>query len=90
MYIDELDLNKYNNVYHKTIKMKPVDINQSMYIDFNEENDNDGPKFKVGDQGKISQYKNIFEKVYVPHWSEELFMIKKVKNTVPRTYAHML
>ena len=49
VYIDKLDdlVNKYNNVYHKAIKMKPVDVNPSMYIDFNKENDKEGRKFKV-------------------------------------------
>ena len=45
------------------------------------------PKFKVGDHGRISKDKNIFAKGYTPNWSEEVFMIKKVKNTVPWTYV---
>ena len=49
-------------------------------------NDKD-PQFKVGDQVKISQCKNIFAKGYTPNCSEEFFVIKKVKNTVPWTYA---
>ena len=44
------------------------------------------PKFKVSDHVRISKYKNIFAKGYIPNWSEEVFMIKKVKNTVPWTY----
>ena len=44
------------------------------------------PKFKVGDHVRISKYKNIFAKGYTPNWSEEVFVIKKVKNTVPWTY----
>ena len=43
-------------------------------------------KFKVGDNIRISKYKNIFAKGYFPNWSEELFVIKKVKNTVLWTY----
>ena len=58
-----------------------------MYIDFNKENNKESTKFKVGDNVRISQYKNIFAKVYVPNWSEEDFVIKKVKNTVPWTYV---
>ena len=89
MYIDKSDdiVNKYNNTYHKTIKMKPVDVNPSMYIDLNKENNKEGPKFEVGDNVRISKYKNIFANSYVPNWSEEAFVIKKVKNTVP---GHML
>ena len=45
------------------------------------------PKFKVGDRVRISKYKNIFAKGYTPNWSEEVFVIKKVKNTVPWTYV---
>ena len=45
------------------------------------------PEFKVGDHVRISKYKNIFAKGYMPNWSEEVFVIKKVKNTVPWTYA---
>ena len=45
------------------------------------------PKFKVGDHVRISKYKNIFAKGYAPNWSEEIFVIKKVKNTVPWTYV---
>ena len=57
-----------------------------MYIDFNKENKKECPKFKVGDNVRISNYKNMFAKGYVPNWSEEVFMIKKVKNTVPWPY----
>ena len=45
------------------------------------------PKFKVGDHVRISKYKNIFAKGYMPNWSEEVFVVKKVKNTVPWTYV---
>ena len=47
IFIDKLEdiVNKYNNTYHGTIKMKPVDVNQSMYIDFKKENNKEGPKF---------------------------------------------
>ena len=58
MYINKLDdiVNKCNNTYHRTIKMKPVDVKPSMYIDFNKENNKEGPKFKVGDHVRISKY----------------------------------
>ena len=49
-------------------------------------NDKD-PEFKVGDHVTISKYKNIFAKEYTPNWSEEVFVIKKVKNTVSWTYV---
>ena len=67
--------------------MTIVDVKSSTYIDYNKENDRRGPKFKVGNQVRISKYKNIFARVYHPNQSEEVFVIKKVNNTVPWTYA---
>ena len=83
MYIDKLDeiVNKNNNAYHRTSKMKPVDVKSSTYVDFNKENNMEDPKFKVGNHVRISKYKNVFAKGYSPNWSEEIFVIKKVKNT---------
>ena len=67
MYIDKLDdiVNEYNNTYHRTIKMKPVDVKDNTYIDFKKEVNDKDPKFKVGDHVRISKYKNIFAKGYV-------------------------
>ena len=67
--------------------MKPVDVKPSTYIDSSKEINNKDPKFKIGDIVRISKYKNIFAKRYVPNWSEDVFVIKKVKNTVPWTYV---
>ena len=67
--------------------MKPVDAKPSTYIDTSKEINNKNPKFKIGYIIRISKYKNIFVKGYVPNWSEKIFMIKKVKNTVPWTYV---
>ena len=88
VYIDKLDdiVNEYNNTYHRTIKMKPVDVKDNTYIDFKKEVNDKDPKFKVSDHVRISKYKNIFAQGYTPNWSEEVFVIKKVKNTVPWTY----
>ena len=79
VYIDKLDdiVNKYNNTYHSTIKMKPVDVKSNTYIDSSKEINDKDPKFKIGDIVRISKYKNIFVKDYVPNWSEEVFVIKK-------------
>ena len=89
VYIDKLDdiVHKYDNKKRITIKMKPIDVKGNTYIDFGKEfNDND-PKFKVGDHVRISKYKNIFAKCYTPNWSEEIFVIKKIRNTAPWTYV---
>ena len=84
-YIDKVDdiVNEYSNTYHRTIKVKPVDVKWSTYIDSSKEINNKDPKFKIGDIVRISSYKNIFTKGYTPNWSEEVFVIKKVKNTAP-------
>ena len=88
MCVDKLDdiVNEYNNTYHRAIKMKPVDIKDNTYVDFKKEVNDKDPKFNVGDYVRISKYRNIFAKWYTPNWSEEVFVIKKVKNTVPWTY----
>ena len=91
MNIDRLDntVNEYNNRYHGKVKIKQVDVKDNTYIDSMEllrSNDKD-PKFKVGNHVKISKYKNIFAKGYTANWPEEVFVIKKVKNTVPWTYV---
>ena len=87
VYIDKLDdiVKEYNNKYHTSIKMKPVDIKDNTYLDFKKEINNKDPKFKIGDYVRTSKYKNIFAKGYMPNWSEEIFVIKKVRNTVPWT-----
>ena len=89
VFIDKLDdtVNNCNNIYHSTIKMKPADVNANTYIDSSKEINNKDLKFKIGDIVRISKYKNNFEKAYTPNWSEEVFGIKKVKNTVPWIYV---
>ena len=67
--------------------MKPADVKDNAYIDFKKEISNKDPKFKVGDRVRISKYKNIFAKGQMPNWSEEIFIIKKIKNTVSWTYV---
>ena len=88
-YIDKLDNieDEYNNTYHTTIKMKPIDVKDNTYINSDKKINNKDPKVKVGDHVRISKCKNIFTKGYMPNWSEEVFVIKKVKNTVLWTYV---
>ena len=80
VYIDKIYdiVDEFNNTYHRTIKMKPVDVNDNTYIDFEKEVNDKNPKFKVGDHVRISKYKNIFAKGYAPNWSG-VFVIKEVK-----------
>ena len=58
-----------------------------MYAEYNEDFNKEDSKFKVGDHVRISKYKNIFAKGYAPNWSEEVFVVSKIKNTVPWTYV---
>ena len=89
VYINKLDdiVNEYNNTYHRTIKIKPVDVKDNTYINFKKKVNDKDPKFKVGDHVRISKYENLFAKGYTPNWFEDVFVIKKVNNTVPWTYV---
>ena len=89
VYFDVLDDigDEYNNTYHRTIKMKPIDVKRDSFSEYNEESNEKDPKFKIGDQIRILKSKNIFAKGYTPNWSEEIFVVKKTKNTVPLTYV---
>ena len=64
IYFDALDdiVDKYNNAYHRTIKMKPVDVGDDSFAEYNEESNEKDPKFKVGDHVRISKFKNVFAK----------------------------
>ena len=78
MCIDKLDdlVNKYNNTYHRTLKMKPADVKNHTLIDSGKKSNYKYPIFKVGDHVRKSKYKNR----YTPNWSE-VSVITKVKNT---------
>ena len=74
---DMLDdiVNKYNNTVHRTIKKKPTDVKDNTYVDSiklnsKKEVNNKDPKFKVGDHVRVSKYKNIYVRRYVPNWSK--------------------
>ena len=87
VYYDVLDdvVNKYNNTKHNNIKMKSIDVknNKRVYLDEHNEKDT---KFKIGDRVRISNFKNIFTKVYTPNWSSEIFIVDKINDTVSYTY----
>ena len=67
--------------------MKPADVKDNTYVDFKKEANDKDPKFKVGDHVRSSKYKNVFAKGYTRNWSEEVFVVSKIKNTVPWTYV---
>ena len=89
LYFGVLDdiVNKYNNTVHRSIKMKPVDLTSDFYAEYNEDSNEKDPKCKVGDHVRISKYKNTFAKGYTPNWSEEVFVVSKIKSTISWTYV---
>ena len=89
VYFDVLDdiVDQYNNTYHRRIKVKPIDVGDVSFTEYNEESNEKDPKFKIGDYVRISKSKNIFPKGYTSNWSDEIFAVKKIKNTVPWTYV---
>ena len=89
VYFNVLDdiVDKYNNTYHSSIKMKPKDVGNDSFAEYSEESNEKDPKFNVGDLVRILKYKILFAKGYTPNCSEETFVVKKIKNTVPWTYV---
>ena len=80
-------VNKYNSTVHRTIQIKPINVTSDSSAQHNEDSNVTKPKFQVSDHVRISKYKNLFAKRYTQNWSEEVFVVSKVKNTVPWTYV---
>ena len=78
-------VNKCINTVHRSIKMKLIDATSDFYAEYNEDSNLTKPKFKVSDDVRISKYKNIFAKGDTHNWWEEVFIVSKIKNTVPWT-----
>ena len=89
IYFDFLNdiVDRYHNTYHRTIQTKPIDIRDNSFAEYNGESNEKDSKFKVDVHVRISKYKNIFAKGYTSNWSEEIFVVKNVKNTLPWTYV---
>ena len=87
--IDKLDdiVDEYNNTYHRAIKMKPVDIKDNTYIDFKREVNDKDPKFEVGDNVRISKYKNIIAKNIHQIGLKTFLLLVKLKM---QFHGHML
>lgn len=87
-------VNEYNNATHRTIGQSPASVNHinkrnilRRYIHLAEcRKKTTGRKFNIGDFVRISKYKGCFDKGYYPNWSTEIFKIKKIQETNPRTY----
>ena len=88
VYFNDLDdiVKKYNSTVHSSIKMKPKDVTDDSFLEYSEETNKKSPKFKRGDNVRISEHKNIFAKGYTPNWSEEVFIVNKVQKIIPWTY----
>ena len=89
VYFDVLAdiVDKSNNTVHRNIKMRPIDVTPDSYAEYNEDSNEKDPKFKVGNHVRISKYRNISAKGYIQIWSEESFVVFKIKNAVLRTYV---
>lgn len=88
-------IDEYNNTRHRTIRMRPNDVNErneqqllnSVYRYTANIDAKQNTKFKVGDSVRLSKYKHVFEKGYTPNWTTEVFKIKRVRSTTnPITY----
>ena len=88
VYFDVLDniVDKYNNTVHRIIKIKLIDVTSDSYAEYSEDSNITKPKFKVGVHVRISKYKNNFAKGYTKNLSEEVFVVSKIKDTLPWTY----
>ena len=93
-YIDVLQkiINEYNNKYHGTIKMSPIDASKIENLDkvreiYKPTLSDSLPKYKVGDRVRISKYKKHFEKGSTPNWTNEICIVSGIKNTNPITYT---
>ena len=84
--IVEVNMHKYNNIHHRTIKIKPTDVKSNSYTEYNVDSNEKDPKF--GDHVRTSKYKNIFAKGYAPNWPEEVFVISKIKDRVPWSHVN--
>lgn len=86
-------VDEYNNTRHRTIKMKPNDVNRSdetpllnSVYKLKNPTINLKMKFKIGSFVRVSKYKHLFEKGYTPNWTTEIFKIKRIQQTYPVTY----
>ena len=88
VYWNVLDdvVEKYNDTINRSIGMKPKDVKSNKKAVYVEESNEKSARFSVGNRVRISKFKNTFAKGYTPNWSKEIFVINKIKNTVPWTY----
>ena len=89
VYFNKLNeiINKHNNTVYRTMKMNPIHVTPNSYAEYSEDSNKKDPKFKVEDCVRVSKYKSIYAKIYVPNCSEEVFAVNKIKNTAPWIYV---
>ena len=89
VYFDVLDVNvnKYNNTIHRTIKIKLIDVTSDFYAEYNEDSNKKFLNLKLVTTLEFFKIKNIFAKRYTTNWSREVFVVSKIKNTVLWTYV---
>ena len=88
IYWNVLDdvVDKYNDTINRSIGMKPKDVKNDKKAVYVEESSEKSARFSVGDRVRISKFKNIFAKGHMPNGSKEIFVVNKIKNTIPWTY----
>ena len=85
VYIDKLDyiVNKCTIICLSLIRIKPVDVKPNNNINSSKEINDTDRKFEIGDIVRLSKYKNIFAKGYIPNWSEDLLWLKPSRILFP-------
>ena len=88
VYWNVLDdaVDKYNDTVNRSIGTKPKDVKNNKKVVYVEESNEKSARFSVGDCVRILKFKNVFAKGYTPNWSKKIFVVNKIKNTVPWTY----
>lgn len=85
-------IDSYNRTYHRTIRMRPIEVNLEnehivlKNINIGRAKTRTKPKFKIGDNVRISRLPKIFTKGYWPRWSNEVYTVHLIKPTIPATY----
>ena len=74
------------NTITREIETKLIDVTSDSYAEYNQYSNEKNPKFEFGYHVRITEYKNIFTKGYTQNWSEQVFVVSKIKNKVPWTY----
>ena len=86
-YVLDDIVNKYDNTVHRSIKIKPIDVTPNSYAEYNGDSNKKILNLKLVIMLRFQNRKNIFAKGITPNWWEGVFVVSKIKNTVPWTYV---